>query len=424
MNPSVNFPRRDFLKLASAGVLSAFGVPWFRAMAQEAANQRRAAKACILLWMDGGMSQAHTFDPKSGGEYASRSTAVPGISVCDYLPRVAAHMNDLALLRGMSTGEADHYRAKYLLHTGYPRVGNFEHPALGCIASAEVGKPEQALPNFVTIDAGFDKNNGGRLYRSVPSYLGIRHSPLAVADPDKGLENLTSSENPDSFTAQLDLLRRAERRFADDLAVPALQAQQDAFNRALTLMTSTRSRAFNIESEPLGLRERYGNHKFGKACLLARRLLEAGVSFIEIFHRGWDDHEGPARQVYRRCPWLDAGLATLLSDLKDRGMLDDTLIVLMSEFGRTPGRGDGHYARAWTTVLAGGGLRTGQAVGRTDENARNPGGTVVDRPINAASFLATIFHALGIDYTKELHAPGDRPIRLVDRSGEPVRELF
>jgi hypothetical protein len=422
MSPRLS--RRDVLKLAAAGVLSGSGVPWFRAMAQEAAQQPRRPKSCILLWMDGGVSQAHTFDPKPGGEYPSRPTTVPGIRVCEYLPRLAAQMGDIALLRGMNTGEGDHYRAKYLLHTGYPRVGSFEHPALGCIASSEIGRRDHPLPNFVTIDAGFDKVNGGRLYRSVPAYLGVRHSPLAVADPDKGLENLTSNDDAADFAAQLDLLRRSERRFASDYAAPAVTAQQDAFNRALQLMTSNRARAFNLDSEPLNLRERYGNHKFGKACLMARRLVEAGVSFIEIFHRGWDDHEGAGRRVHVRCPWMDAGMSTLIADLKDRGLLDDTLIVWMSEFGRSPVRGTDHFSRAWTTLLAGGGLRTGQAVGRTDERGNNPGGTIVDRPINASSFIATICQTLGIEIGKELIAPGDRPMRLVDRSGVPIQELF
>lgn len=189
-------------------------------------------------------------------------------------------------------------------------------------------------------------------------------------------------------------------------------------------MASNRSRAFNIENEPLNLRERYGSHKFGKACLMARRLVESGVSFVEIFHRGWDDHEGAARPTSRRLPWMDAAMATLLSDLKDRGLLETTLVVWMGEFGRSPVNGGGHYARAWTTVLAGGGLRTGQAIGRTDEAGRNPGGTVVDRPISVPDFFATLCRALGIDHTKELQAPGDRPMRLVRAEGSPIRDLF
>lgn len=417
--------RRDWLRLSAAGVLTTAGVPWFQAMASDASRSNRTQrKSCILLWMDGGPSQAHTFDPKPGGEFASIETKVPGIHICDCLPKLAGVMDDLALLRGMSTGEGDHYRAKYLLHTGYPRVGGFEHPAMGCIAAAEVGRQENPLPSFVTIDAGFDKGNGGRLYRSVPSYLGVKHSPLAVSDPEKGLENLVSGESDSDLQAELELLQRAEQRFAKEFRSPVVEAKQATFQRAVTLMKSSQAKAFRVEDEPEAVREAYGSHKFGKACLMARRLVEAGVSFVEIFHRGWDDHEGAAKRIVARAPWMDPAMSTLITDLKQRGMLENTLVVWMGEFGRSPVKGDGHYARAWTTVLAGAGLKTGQVIGKTDEKSKSPGGTVIERPISVPDFFATLCRALGIDHNKEVHAPGDRPIRLVDKPGTPISELF
>jgi hypothetical protein len=392
-------------------------------MAADAAKSKSKPKACILLWMDGGPSQAHTFDPKPGGEYKSIPTAVPGVQVCEYLPKLAASMKDIALLRGMSTGEGDHYRAKYYLHTGYPRVGGFEHPALGCLASSEIGSKDSPLPNFVTIDAGFDKVNGGRLYRAVPSYVGLKHSPLAVTDPDKGLENLPGAED-DDFLAGLELLKKSEARFGADYAASPVLAKQAGFDRAVALMRSSKAKAFDLEKEPAKIREAYGSHKFGKSCLLARRLIESGVSFVEIFHRGWDDHEGAGKRIKPRCEWMDPAMATLITDLTDRGMLDDTLIVWMGEFGRSPGKGDGHYARAWTTLLAGGGLKTGQVIGKTDEKGKSPGGTVVERPISVPDFFATICHALGIDHHKELMAPGERPMRMVEKSAKVITELF
>ncbi|HEX4612350.1 MAG TPA: DUF1501 domain-containing protein, partial [Urbifossiella sp.] len=306
--------------------------------------------------------------------------------------------------------------------TGYSRTGGFEHPALGCIASAEAGLPAGQLPNFVTIDAGFDKGNGGRLYRSVPSYLGPRHAPLAVSDPARGLENLGADDA--EFADQLDLLRAGDRRFLADRDTPPVQARQAALDRAVTLMRSDKAKAFDVDREPVRLRDAYGPHKFGRACLMARRLVEAGSTFIEIFHRGWDDHEGAAKRIRTRCEWLDPALATLLTDLKQRGLLDTTLVVWMGEFGRSPVKGDGHYARAWTTLLAGGGVRGGAVVGRTDEAARNPGGTVTDRPVTAPDFFATVCTALGVDWEKEVLAPGDRPMRLVDKHARPLTELF
>jgi len=415
--------RRELMKLSAAGLLSGVSVPWFESLAVGAPRFGRA-KSCILLWMDGGPSQAHTFDPKPGGEYKSISTRVPGLQVCDCLPEMAKVMDDVAVIRGMSTGEGGHYRAKYLLHTGYERLGGFEHPAIGCIASHEIGEEHSELPAFVTIDAGFDKGNGGRLYRSVPAYLGAGHAPLAVRDPNKGLENLSSSVESTELDRRLALLRSSERRLAGaGLADPLVVAKQAAFRRAVSLMRSPKAKAFDLDDEPAYLRQSYGEHKFGKACLMARRLVEEGVAFVEIFHRGWDDHEGAGQRVAKRCEWMDPAMSTLILDLKQRGMLDDTLIVWMGEFGRSPVDGKDHHARAWTTLLAGGGLKTGQVIGKTDEKSKKPGGTVVDRPVSTAEFFATLCHTLGIDYSKEFLAAGKRPVPIVDQHARPISEL-
>lgn len=354
-NPSPNVKRRDLLKLASAGLLSGVSVPWFESLA-DAAIQRPRGKACILLWMDGGPSQQHTFDPKPNGEFNSMSTSVPGIQIVEQLPQLAQCMEDMAIVRSMSTEINGHYDAKYFLHTGYKRTTAFEHPSIGSIASSQIGLPDDDMPAFVTIDAGFDKGNGGRLYRSVPAYLGPLHAPLAVHDPREGLENLSPAGG--DIDARLELLSRSEQRFAQQFKQAAVGAKQAAFNKAVRLMRSKRSKAFRLDEEPESLRESYGYHRFGQSCLLARRLVEAGVSFVEIFHRGWDDHEGAAKRIAERAPWMDAGMATLIRDLKVRGMLDDTLVVWMGEFGRSPGNGNGHFCKAWSSVFAGGGLKS------------------------------------------------------------------
>ena len=417
--------RRDVLKLSSAGLLTNASVPWFEVLATDAQQQSgRAAKACILLWMDGGPSQQHTFDPKPRGEFGSISTSVPGIHICEHLPQMSQVMDEVALIRSMSTGEGDHYRAKYYLHTGFQRVGGFEHPAIGCIASHENGDPANDLPSFVTIDAGYDKGNGGRLYRSVPSYLGARHAPLAVRHPDTGLENQPADAGDVELSRRLALLARGEQRFAQQYATPLVRQKQTAFDRAVSLMRSSAVTAFDVDEESPALRAAYGSHRFGKACLMARRLVERGASFIEIFHRGWDDHEGAAQRVKPRMGWMDPAMATLITDLKSRGLLERTLIIWMGEFGRGPVNGKDHYARAWTTMLAGAGLKTGQVVGRTDEKTRHTGGTVVDRPVSVPDFFATICQALDVDPAKEFHAPGNRPMPIVDHDGSAITELF
>lgn len=420
--PKRQLPRREFLKLSAAGLLSAVSVPWFELLATAAAVKRPRGKACILLWMDGGPSQQHTFDPKPGGEFKSAATTVPGIHIVEQLPQLAQCMDDMALLRSMKTEINDHYDAKYYLHTGYKRTTAFEHPAIGCLASSQVGLPDDDIPSFVTIDAGYDKVNGGRLYRSVPAYLGPQHAPLAVHDPYKGLENLQQSGG--DLADRLEMLASSERLFAQEYPSPALAAKQAAFGRAVRLMRSPRAKAFKLDDEPVKLRESYGQNKFGQACLLARRLVETGVSFVEIFHRGWDDHEGAAKRISARAPWLDAGMATLIRDLKQRGMLDDTLVVWMGEFGRSPGDGGGHFCNAWSTVWAGGGINTGLLVGKTSETGKNAGSTVVERPISAPDYIATLCLALGIDIHQEFMAPGGRPMPVVEKTAQPIKELL
>jgi len=413
--------RRDLLKLSAAGVLSSVTVPWFESFAS-AAIKRPRGKACILLWMDGGPSQQHTFDPKPTGEFKSMSTSVPGIHIVEQLPQLAQCMEDMAIIRSMTTEINGHYDAKYFLHTGYKRTTAFEHPAIGSIASSQIGLPNHDMPAFVTIDAGYDRADGGRLYRSVPAYLGPEHAPLAVHSPDAGLENLQPTG--DDIDARLEMLAGGERRFAKRYALPAVSAKQAAFNRAVSLMRSPRSKAFQLDEEPEKLRETYGSHKFGQSCLLARRLVEAGVSFVEVVHRGWDDHSGAAKPIAARAPWMDAGMATLFRDLKERGMLDDTLVVWMGEFGRTPGKGAGHFSRAWSSVFAGGGLNTGQVIGKTSEDGKNPGNDILERPVTAPDFMATLCSALGIDIHKEFLAPGLRPIPIVEKTAKPIVELL
>jgi uncharacterized protein (DUF1501 family) len=419
---NLSLARRDFLRLSAAGVLTSASVPWFESLATAASKERARGKACILLWMDGGPSQQHTFDPKPNGEFKAASTSVPGIQIVEQLPQLAQCMDDMVLLRSMKTEINDHYDAKYYLHTGYKRSSAFEHPAIGCLASSQVGVPNDDMPSFVTIDAGYDKVNGGRLYRSVPAYLGQHHAPLAVHDPYKGLENLKESGN--DLDDRLALLARGEKSFAQDYPLPAVSAKQAAFERAVRLMRSKRAKAFNLDDEPAKLRQEYGDNKFGQSCLLARRLVEAGVSFVEVFHRGWDDHEGAAKRISARAPWMDAGMASLIRDLKQRGMLDDTLVVWMGEFGRSPGDGGGHFCNAWSTMWAGGGIKTGQVVGKTSETGKNQGSTVVDRPISAPDYVATLCKALGMDLHTEFMAAGNRPMPIADKTAKIIKELF
>jgi uncharacterized protein (DUF1501 family) len=420
--------RRELLKLSAAGVLGVSVSGWLDVLAARAAEQKVKHKSCILLWMDGGPSHLDTFDPKPDapehirGEYQAIATAVPGIQIGERFPKLARLMEQVALLRGMSTDEADHGRARIYLHTGYkPGAGGVTYPVLGSIVSAELGQPDFPLPNFVVTGAPLNKYE----FLTNPGYLGPRHQPLSLNDPSKGLDNLQSPAATDDFNDRIQVLEQLEQGFARTYKADAAAAHRATLARAVQLMRSDKGKAFDLAQEPASAREVYGDNHFGRGCLLARRLVEAGVPFVEVYLSNWDSHERKvADSVKDLMTQVDLGMSALISDLKSRGLLDNTLLIWMGEFGRTPrvnnNGGRDHYSRAWSTLLAGGGLKGGQVVGKTDKD----GAAVVERPIAAIDFQATVCQALGIDYTKKTLTPSGRPISLVEKGAQPIKELF
>jgi|SRR5262245_6009870 len=418
--------RRELLKLAAAGVAGASLSRWMGPLAARAAEGGKKGRACIVLWMDGGPSHLDTFDPKPDaraevrGELKAIPTAVPGIQVSEKFPTLAGMMNDLALVRGMSTEEPDHGRGRLYMHTGYrPGVGAVEYPVLGSVASAELGDADAALPNFVVTGTPLNKYE----FVMTPGYLGPRHQPLALSDPAKGLENLKPLAA--DFDDRLGVLEELERAFARDYPARSTEAHQTMVARAARLIRSDKAKAFDLDREPPEARAAYGDTAFGRGCLLARRLVEAGVRFVEVYLQNWDTHEKVVGDAAKGLMGqVDRGMAALLRDLKDRGLLDTTLVVWMGEFGRTPNvnrnGGRDHFSRAWTTVLAGAGVKGGRAVGRTDAS----GAAVVEKPVSARDFMATVCKALRIDYTKTVEAPGGRPVKVVEKGATPVAELF
>jgi uncharacterized protein (DUF1501 family) len=413
--------RRELLKLSAVG---AFGLPvsgWLNVLAARAAEQSAGGKprhkSCILLFMTGGASHVDTFDPKPANKtcvFKPIATSVPGIQVSELLPRVAQHVKDLAIIRGMSTSEGSHGRARYYMHTGYREgLGGIIYPSLGAIVSARLGKADDPLPNFVTI--------GGQAFGS--GFLGPMHAPVEIADPTRGLENLKPAGSLSALDRKVSLLEEMEHGFLDRVQTPSAEAHLATYQRAAGLMHSSRARAFDLSDEPESVRAAYGRNNFGDSCLLARRLVENGVSFVEVPMNGWDTHRDNTGRLKSLCGQLDPAMAALLADLKSRGLLDTTLVVWMGDFGRTPHSGKqggrDHYPRAWSTVLASGGIKGGQVIGKTDPQ----GGTVVDRTVSAVDFLATVCKALDIDYTKNFFTRG-RPMRTVDKGEKPITELF
>jgi hypothetical protein len=418
----LNLSRRDFCKLSAAGVLAGSVSGWMSVLAARAAESGVKHKACILLYMDGGPSHKDTFDmkpgTKDGGEFQPIPTSVPGIQISEHLPKIAGVMEHACLLRGMSTGEGAHERARIYMHTGYKAgIGGLVYPSMGSIVSSEIGNPDAAVPNFVAI--------GGRTYGA--GFLGAHHQPLQVIDPSRGVENLRAAVDVKQFGDRVDLLEEMEQSFFKDYKATAGSDHLTTYKRAVQLMQSKEARAFDLDQEPAATRKAYGESKFGDGCLLARRLIEVGVPFIEVNLGGWDTHQDNFNRVKNLSAQLDPAVGALVNDLKERGLLDSTLIVWMGDFGRTPKinqRGDkpgrDHYPRAWTSMMIGGGIKGGQVIGKTDAE----GAEVVERPVSAIDFMATVCQVLGIDYTKQNSTPIGRPIRIVEKGANPVKEVF
>jgi uncharacterized protein (DUF1501 family) len=432
------FSRRDWFRLSAAGVVGYSMSGWLENLAAAAANNPQRRRACILLWMAGGPSQMDTFDLKpehdNGGPYKEIATSVPGIKISEHLPKLAQHMKEMVLVRSMSTKEADHGRATYFLRTGRVPGGPVQYPPLGSFVSKELERPDAELPGFVSI-APFRFLNPAAY---TPGFLGPQYAPLVVGESAQGplgpqgqnnIERILKVQDLDlaadvsarRSAARIQMLDEMEQEFLAQHTSVAAQSHRTAYQRAITMMRSSAVKAFNLEEEPAKLRDSYGRNLFGQGCLLARRLVERGVPFVEVSLNGWDTHNQNFEQVKRLSETLDPAWATLMTDLKDKGLLDSTLVVWMGEFGRTPKiakerTGRDHWAVSWSSVLAGGGIKGGQVVGKTSAD----GTTVEDHPVNVPDLLGTICLALGLDPRKQNNSNVGRPIRLVEPTAKPI----
>lgn len=418
--------RRDMLKLTAVSPLMA-SVPWFntlQAFGQQAAEQGRApAKQCLLLWCGGGPSQAHSFDPRPGEEPDIIQTSVPGIHFSSYIPRLARQAHRLSLIKAMNHPNFGHGDAVIWMQTGYRnRDGGVERPSLGSIVTHAIGDPASELPNYIVIDPsgaeGIFSINGG--------HLGPRYNPLKVVTgtsiPDQRPEGAVAI---DEILGRASLLDRMNQSFLRHNHTPVAVGHQTSLTQALAIMRTSKTRAFNLDEETLQVQSRYGRDRMGRACLLARRLLEVGVPFVAAhivdgLGNGWDTHMDAPNRNKQLFENLDVCVSALLDDLADRGMLDSTVILLMGEFGRSRD-GVNHNNRLWTAVMAGGGLRHGQEIGNTGPDGR----TLTDyRPVYPGDLFATVLRAMGIDYRAGYTLRGNRPVDIVKADAEPVEELF
>jgi hypothetical protein len=406
--------RRGFLRWLGAG---AVGVSLFDRLTLFADEVRRRQRSCILLWMAGGPSQFETFDPKPGAETQGPtraiSTGTPGVQIAEHWVRVARATNELAIIRSMTSREGNHGRATYLLHTSYPPSGGIVHPGIGSIVARELGRANFDLPNFVSIQG-----------QSIgPSFLGVQHAPFVILDPNRPPDNLAAPVPERRLNRRLDLMRELEQPFAETGAAAQVRDHQTLYGQTARFVLSPRVRSFNLADEPAGVRDAYGRSGFGQGCLMARRLVEAGVPFVEVQSSGWDTHGNELPSLRRLIPPVDQGTAALIVDLKERGLLERTLVIWMGEFGRMPRinvhAGRDHFPQAFNVALAGAGIKGGQVIGATNRL----GTDVAQRPVTVQDLFVTFYRCLGIDPRHENQSNVGRPLPLVE-GGNVVQELL
>jgi len=382
---------------------------------------KATADHVIYLYLTGGMSHLDTFDPKPGtdaqGPTEVIKTNVPGVQVSSHLPSVAQHMDKLALVRSMTTKVGAHERGQYFMRTSYQPLGTIQHPGLGAWVMKLGGKTNRTLPGNILVSGPSQHPGAG--------FMETRYAPLRIGAPDEGLDNahLPKSMTQSQFDHRMKLSQQLDRGFRQRYLHKQVKAYSDFYNDAVRLMKSEDLAAFDLENEPQAVRAAYGDDRFGQGCLLARRLVQHGVRFVEVNHGGWDTHQDNFDRIEDLAGVLDRALAALLEDLAKQGMLERTMVVVATEFGRTPKindrQGRDHHPRVFTTLMAGGGVRGGQVYGSSDAN----GYEVKDNPVQIPDFNATIAYAMGLPVEQEEFSPSGRPFTVAHK-GQPITALF
>jgi hypothetical protein len=412
--------RRDFLRVAAATGAMAGMMSWTDAICLSAEDLRKRGMSCILLWMSGGPSQFETFSPKpgheNGGETKAISTAVSGIQIADSLPKCAAAMNDIAIIRSMTSKEGSHPRATFLLHHGYLPMGGVKFPTLGSHVAQQIGTAGFDLPSFVRIGGrGTDAGGAG--------FLGVDFDPFILQNPEAKPENTQPATRDERYARRMKMLEQVEANFGKVEGTDLVADHQKLIKKSSKMILSPKMEAFDLGREPDKMHDAYGRTKFGAGCLLARRLVESGVTFVEVNQDGWDTHDNNFERTKTNNGTIDQPMAQLITDLKQRGMLEKTLVIWMGEFGRTPRinarGGRDHYPRAFNVALAGGGIKGGQVVGETDA----AGEDVTKRPVTVSDLFRTIYTTLGINADHENMSRIGRPIKIVD-GGQVIHELL
>lgn len=412
--------RRHFLNhLASSTVIGSSVTNFTNSILANAAEMKKNTKSVILLWMGGGPSTIDLWDLKpntpTGGPFKPISTSADGVQICEHLPLLSQQMHHLSIVRSMSTREADHTRGRYYMHTGFVPTPTIEHPSYGSVISHELIKsvPELEIPAFVSV--------GGSSIG--PGFLGMTYSPFVV-DSNGNIRDLNGGIDQNRVAERLQMLELIEDNFISQKRGNIALEHRKVVDKTVKLMTSQQMDAFKVSKESQEIRDKYGNTGFGRGCLMARRLVEIGVPFIEVDLGGWDNHSDifPTLQN-QKLPELDKSMSALVDDLNARGLLDSTAIIWMGEFGRTPNingnSGRDHWARSWSVVVGGAGFKRGIVVGETSQDGKE----VVSESYSSEDLMASVLKSVGISLETTFTSKNGRPMKIAN-SGRVIKELF
>lgn len=412
--------RRHFLShLSASAVLSSQFANFNNRLLANALETKNHSKSVILLWMGGGPSTIDLWDLKpgspTGGPFKPISTSADGIQICEHLPLLSQQMHNLSIIRNMSTREADHMRGRYYMHTGFVPNPNVEHPSYGSVVSHELMEYVQQLeiPAFVSVGG----NSIG------PGFLGMQYAPFTV-DSNGNIRDLNGGVDPQRMSARLSMLETIEDNFISQKRGGVATDHKNVVNKTVKLLTSKQMEAFKVSKEPDNVKERYGNTGFGRGCLMARRLVEIGVPFIEVDLGGWDMHNDIFNTLSdRKLPEMDKAMSALVEDLEQRGLLDSTSIIWMGEFGRTPNingnTGRDHWAKSWSVVVGGAGFKRGVIVGETNEDGKE----VMGDSYTSQDLMASVLKSVDISLETTFTAKNGRPMKIAN-SGRVIKELF
>lgn len=413
------FDRRRFMGQVASSMLGVTAAPLAANALDADKTGSSSRKQVIYLFMTGAMSHVDTFDPKPGSEVQGDTkvinTKTSGVKFGEYMKKLAGLSNELAILRGMSQETGAHGPGQYLMRTSYKEIATTSHPGLGSWVQRLGGRISKKLPASVSIGG-----KGGS-----PGYLGAKYAPVPVGDPNQGLQNvkMPSYLKEDHFDRRLSLTASIDQNFrALAQNNQHVNGYDDLYREAVGLMKSDGLKAFDLNEEDDSVRDKYGRNRLGQGCLLARRLVESGVRFVEVISGGWDMHRGVFDSMANKGPEMDNAVGSLLEDLKQSGMLKNTLVVIGTEFGRKPNInvnvGRDHHPAAFSTVLAGAGIRGGQVYGQTDSDAFY----VEDQSVSVQDFNATIAKAIDLPYEEEIFSPTGRPFT-ISNGGTPIKEI-